>query len=111
MRLIYSRAPVVTIWLGELQDMAAEAANLAESDMHSAFSYLRGILERYLSRDLNNLATFFESLSKTEAPMARTLLRALSSLCRRPWFTRVWVVQEHVVARSARVLWRRVAGV
>ena len=102
MQLIYSRAPVVTIWLGELQD---KAANLSESDMRSAFSYLRGILERHFSKDINNLAAFFESLSKTELPMDRTLLRALSSLCRRPWFTRVWVVQEQVLARLARVLY------
>ena len=104
MRLIYSRAPVVTIWLGELEDKAAEAADLSESDMRSAFSYLRGFLERHLSRDINSLAKIFESLSKTEAPMDQILLEALSSLCRRPWFTRVWVVQEHVLARSARLL-------
>lgn len=104
MRLIYSRAPVVTIWLGELQDKATEATNLIESDMRPVFSYLRGISERHLPRDINNLATLFESLSKTEGPMARIVLESLSSLCRRPWFARVWVVQEHVVARSARVL-------
>jgi hypothetical protein len=103
MRLIYSQALVVTIWLGELQDIAAEEVDLTESNIRSALNYLRGIAERNC-REFNDLRTYFENLAKTELPMDPALFRAISSLCHRPWFTRVWVVQEHVVARSATIL-------
>ncbi|KAK4231435.1 heterokaryon incompatibility protein-domain-containing protein, partial [Podospora fimiseda] len=67
MGLIYSRADKVLLWLGPTK---------IKEDSDFLFDAITS--KSYNSKDLDILRFRF----------------ALASLCRRPWFTRVWVVQE-----------------
>ena len=100
MRRFYQGAENVIIWLGEeLRDSANAfdlvsrivAANALEQDLN-----LVGKQRSFKAEDLIRL-----SLPERSSPAWTTL----DSLFWRPWFNRVWLIQEVAVARSASVLY------
>lgn len=88
---IYSLAAKVIIYLGE----ATAGSDLAMEYL----SLVRIILRRaHQRRELKNLSMSFSHLESA------TLARAINELLRRPWFNRIWVVQEVCFAQGASVV-------
>ncbi|CAG8961068.1 hypothetical protein HYFRA_00002610 [Hymenoscyphus fraxineus] len=87
MRFIYQEASSVSVWLGDGVEQEEE-----------------GILASRLLRDLDTSSedTFNEIVSDS----ARFLqFQALTGLFRRPYWFRIWVVQEVTVGKSAIIYW------
>lgn len=80
MRRIYRHAQTVRIWLGEAADDSSEA--------------VRVVKQLQVQPDFNAAKLAGQELSTEQ-------LRAFTSLCKRPWFKRIWVVQEYALARQA----------
>jgi Heterokaryon incompatibility protein (HET) len=79
MRNIYQTASKVLVWLGEEGQ---------DSDM------AMDLVPRLKDIDLRNIPLYIED------PDMRKAWDALHRLCRRPWWTRSWVLQEVVVAQG-----------
>ena len=89
MRLVYERAAHVLVCLGE------GSSNLA----FSLISELQGIIETFgNARAGEHMASFF-SRRRVDL-ILRARIEALCDLLHHPWFRRVWVVQEVVMAKS-----------
>ncbi|KAN0113319.1 HET domain containing protein [Hyaloscypha variabilis] len=85
MRTIYERAENVVIWLGS-----------SSGSVSHAFSFLEAIYE---SRSSNNLvADTLRDKTNTKS------LEAIIKLYRRPYWDRIWVVQEVISAKKATVM-------
>ncbi|CAG9975548.1 unnamed protein product [Clonostachys byssicola] len=80
MSRIYSKAAQVVIYLGEAAD---------NSDLAVEFI-----------KECDNPSPETTSLSY---PKTKTLVESLCNFFRRPWFTRVWVIQEAMLSRSGTV--------
>jgi hypothetical protein len=83
MRYIYAHASLVLIWLGELTSVS-----------HDICELIMGLEALYSSNnfDVNNAVALHQNLTESEWD-------GLKEFYRNPWFTRVWVFQEVVVAR------------
>ena len=97
MQRIYAKARCVLIWLGE-------AANNSEDAMQFV-----GTLVSHFGNTFNQLeydtAYTSSSLAKMDLPdWGSPIWAALGHLLTRPYFERVWVVQEAVYARDALVV-------
>jgi hypothetical protein len=77
---IYSQAEHVRVWLGR-----------SAGDSDTAFDVLRALGE---GENLLDVQASGQLLDETH-------LRAVSRLCKRPWWQRVWVQQEFVLAQQA----------
>ncbi len=101
MREIYSPAEEVLVWLGSGDRNTVEAIAACQDIMLSIQSVL-------------SLSGFdFETLGVTNPdpwsgfqarPMTDTELNGLIDIMQRPWWDRVWVVQEVCLAREAKVI-------
>ena len=80
MSRIYGHAQTVRIWLGEATDDSSEA--------------VRVVTQLQIQPDLRSVKFDGQELSADQ-------LRAFTSLCKRTWFKRMWVVQEYALARRA----------
>ncbi|KAK1461604.1 heterokaryon incompatibility protein [Colletotrichum melonis] len=118
MRDIYSRAERVVVWLGlDNEGRAPRATSLIET-IHQAcedhalaknidlvtmahFTPATQALEGLAGISIENVAAAGMRLSKPE--LKAEDWETLGWLLSRPWFTRVWCVQEIVLARSSRV--------
>ncbi|OAL03805.1 ankyrin, partial [Phaeosphaeriaceae sp. SRC1lsM3a] len=91
---IYSQAEAVTVWLGESTD---ETDLLMESlqrlDEYSS-------TERHKNWDFQRWKSFWKLIPRGPASQ---LLKGLSLLLQRPWFRRVWVLQEISNSRRASI--------
>lgn len=91
---IYSQAEAVTVWLGESTD---ETDLLMESlqrlDEYSS-------TERHKNWDFQRWKSFWTLIPRGPASQ---LLKGLSLLLQRPWFRRVWVLQEISNSRRASI--------
>jgi hypothetical protein len=96
MRDIYHGAEKVLIWLGE-----------EKNDSDLAINFIRTVIDVLLTLPPGTLLT---SINVTDYglppydPYPDRRWSALGNLLRRPWFQRVWVVQECVMAKDAVVL-------
>ena len=89
MSAIYSLAKRVLVWLGE-----------EESDDASAFALIERFQLAFPVQEACNMETIFDF--KVRSIQSDNLSwKALGALLRRRWFSRVWVVQEVVMAREA----------
>ncbi|RFU23917.1 hypothetical protein B7463_g12421, partial [Scytalidium lignicola] len=95
---IYSNAEEVAIWLGEADDYS----DLAMDSLREILICVDRIISECESDDEDRLLeTYFASfLAK---PDSDTCLHAISLLFMRPWWWRVWTVQEIGLARRATV--------
>jgi hypothetical protein len=93
---IYSQARQVLIWLGAETDHDSEALN--------AVSQLETILRTPppIIGDIHALNTP-EFLSRMINSIPRSSWLQIAYLLQRPWFQRVWVIQEVLVAHSAQL--------
>lgn len=81
MKQIYSKASCVKVWLGEAADNSDNAMELLET------------LARIPESDNDEIEAIGRSLTLTDMICVRMLLQ-------RPWWRRVWVIQEFAVART-----------
>jgi len=88
MQSIYSSAEEVYIWLGRSED----ESDLAIDQISSVIDYVLKVWQHFL-----------QGTEKIPPPISSSdaVLAALGHLYVRPWFNRVWVVQELLLARSA----------
>jgi hypothetical protein len=97
MRKIYSRATHVLIWLGPEDDMTAAALHMiAELKNHVAS---RGLSLEAL-RALKDEDPVTEILGLEYHTYSAESLAPLWNLYRRPWFKRIWVLQEATAGGS-----------
>jgi hypothetical protein len=91
---IYRQAAFVTVWLGE-----------ASGDSNLAMDFI-GELNRDLTSLRRNSVSMasFENLERYGIrPMSDPAWTALTTLLSRPWFRRIWIVQEAVLGRQVTV--------
>ena len=91
MRYIYRRAKNVTIWLGDEAD-----------DSRLAFRFVREMIPLlvFLQKSKNEQQIRREKFP----PLNAKEWLAVSALLSRPWFGRMWVLQEYTLALSATVV-------
>lgn len=92
---IYSRATSVTIWLGV-------ESHFEHATYERLFDYARSVSRRaHSAAEQGSLEDFTKSLSLKEelGDHYISLTQALLFLASEPWFERVWVTQEVVLAR------------
>lgn len=97
MRLIYGKAAVVQVWLGE--DAPAKSCE-------AAFCLLRVLSHAYSELDWKfNIFTKHSGGKALESCKLPALndpsWGSILELVQRPWFSRVWIIQEVVVPRNA----------
>ncbi len=99
MRKIFEKADSVIVWLGEESKDSSAAFDLISRLVAAAATELESssadINKVFQAQDLDRLALPEHSNPAWEA---------LDALFWRPWFSRVWVIQEIIVARNASVL-------
>ncbi|PVH74673.1 HET-domain-containing protein [Cadophora sp. DSE1049] len=84
---IYSSTRLVYVWLGNEADGSS-----------SAISFLKRLcFELPTLEDKLELEQF---LNNIDAPQGRSKWKALSRLCNRAWFFRIWVIQEVVLSTN-----------
>jgi len=86
MKDVYRTAAFVLIWLGESNELSERA-----------FDELHGLSE-HLDYDEAVPNRFFDNAEMDKHPQR---WRAISEILYRPWFRRVWVIQEALSARQA----------
>ncbi|KAH9906557.1 HET-domain-containing protein [Xylariomycetidae sp. FL2044] len=102
MERIYPKARRVLVWLGDGRDDSGLAFETAR-DLDTA-------CQRYVEEGgvLDNIAPADERASRVFGPFRRRAafpgLEAFAKLLQRPWFGRVWVVQEVALATEVTVL-------
>jgi hypothetical protein len=84
MRDIYSHASIVTVWLGEEQD-----------DSRLAIETIDGLTRDF--EEKRNRETALEAINKLQGKAA---FKAIISFFERPWWLRLWTVQEYVFAKE-----------
>ncbi len=99
MRKLFEKADSVIVWLGEESKDSTAAFDLISRLVAAAITELESssadTKKVFQARDLGLLA-----LPEHSDPA----WKALDALFWRPWFSRVWVIQEIIVARDASVL-------
>lgn len=84
---IYSKACMVYIWLGE-----------ADEFTHVAFTMVQAFATNVKVVDFHN------QMADKDARMFYVVIRILLSILSRPWFERLWTVQERKLARRCMLL-------
>jgi hypothetical protein len=97
---IYTIAKGVEVWLGQEEDeFDAEAMQLV-TDLGAAVADAEGFLAK--GRNNQQREQFFHSFAESTPEK----LRALSRLFKRPWWTRIWIVQELSLAKQGNAIVR-----
>ncbi|PQE23458.1 heterokaryon incompatibility -domain-containing protein [Rutstroemia sp. NJR-2017a BBW] len=99
---IYSQAERTLAWIGEEEDDV----------VHDAFDFLErldrwlcGSLEGYSTKKLQNrIHVPQQVLGEFQSDWVPGFYRYLGPLFRRPWFTRLWIVQEVVLAKAVDIV-------
>ncbi|KAJ3535675.1 hypothetical protein NM208_g7041 [Fusarium decemcellulare] len=95
MKDIYSKAGQVTIWIGNDEDFKP-------GDVDMAFDFAKLMVEIDLERQIESLCETSAAISSAMYPPGFSALNSkkisnLQMLLERPWFSRLWVVQEAVL--------------
>ena len=101
MGYIFSHAAKVLVWLGEDEhsDTAAAFDLIADVNRHFEAAYLQ--LDATLRADPAPATISLEPLPEGSPLLTPTRWQAFSNLLSRPWFSRVWVLQEVGLAKTA----------
>ncbi|RDI78815.1 hypothetical protein Vi05172_g11237 [Venturia inaequalis] len=113
---IYSQAQLVVVWLGPEAENSGLAMRYIEKVSNSMRSYASTKRDTH-TNDITNLSEAPQSLPKRQYPshfadsklasewrLDKTLCDAISALCDRAYWSRLWVLQEIVLARNILVL-------
>ena len=85
---IYRTGSQTLIWVGEEADASGALFSHVRSHLESAYGHSKESM-------LDDIRM---------KPYPQDLMLALDAFCRRPWFTRTWVVQESCLGQSAMVI-------
>ncbi len=107
MREIYEQAEQVCVWLGEPTIGSAVAVNIVQSwyRTEATYSYRKSAANTYMTR-LRGPTSLWHNLANSRAFQWAIQLDSeintgdIRELLSRPWWTRVWTIQEAVVARK-----------
>ena len=100
MREIYARADRVVIWIGKVQLRDADAFQLAKS------LYQKCDGARFdIDSGIYDFGNFDCSAMGVPEPSLEPTWTALFEMINHPWFGRVWVIQELLVAQRS-IIWR-----
>ncbi|KAF1829194.1 HET-domain-containing protein [Decorospora gaudefroyi] len=110
---IYRAAEEVLVWLGPAADDSDKCMDVwktvgKEAEDWGLMSYytpqrwptLQKIVQRVDPED-KKTAEYFEIVKRAMPLLSMQVLKAMAAWCRRPWFTRVWVLQEFGLASTA----------
>lgn len=101
MRDIYMRAEHTDIWLGEEADRSPEA-------LKYIYTLSRKLIYHFAEKEKRALSPESEqekaTLAKVNVSIGDPALEAMFALLERPYFERVWIVQEAVVSPTAHVI-------
>ena len=100
MRDIYARADRVIIWIGKEQPKNADAFQLAESMYQKCHGELYDI-----DTGIYDFEDFDCESNGVPTPFFNPAWIALFEIISHPWFSRVWVIQELLVAKNP-IMWR-----
>jgi heterokaryon incompatibility protein (HET) len=99
MRSIYDKAQRVLVWLGEATDTSDRGLDFMERLVKACPQDIVLELQRtVLHHDPIKL------LKRANASLSERDMRAFLSILQRPWFRRVWVVQEVVMLKDSSLL-------
>jgi hypothetical protein len=113
---IYSQAMVVMCWLGEAKDESHLAFRMMKSwgDIlirHELDGYAEMLTGRYGKKSL-------DAVEEMSDPFNRRAWNAVMRFLERPWWFRVWMVQEFILGKDAillcgqlRMSWRQLSAV
>jgi len=103
MRRIYEQADRVCIWLGERTESSQLAIDDLRSPVGSEFNPFSSSTTSFVSLKLISPSTFHRNISSVSTQQFAALMDELEQgelrelLCR-PWWTRMWIMQEAIVA-------------
>ncbi|KAK3938481.1 ankyrin repeat-containing domain protein [Diplogelasinospora grovesii] len=96
MRLVYEEAEQVLIWLGQSnEDIDMIMDSMARLHKEASTNYVRLEIAGPIFR---------QQLEDTHSTEYLKLLNGFRELLRRPWFQRVWIIQEVASARAATIV-------
>lgn len=99
---IYAKAEEVLIWLGASnEDITSLFILINWVDWKATEAQANGSYENWLSLCGRYMS---EWPRRDDSELLATQTRGLAELLQRPWFKRVWILQEVTKARSARVM-------
>lgn len=97
---IYSTASKVLVWLGKLVEKEEAEMGILPDHMRAIWTSLREASSSS-SASLNSSDNEQSNTSKAVSITGDDRLTAFGAICNRSWFTRIWVLQEHMLASSA----------
>lgn len=100
MNSIYRSAELVTIWLGA----AADDSDIAFTRMREWGSRFHSLKEEHNGSDGLAVTSIPIDDPFFFGPSEQPALKAIDMICRRPWWSRAWIVQEGSVASPERTL-------
>ena len=92
---IYAMASQVSIWLGKMSENGYLGDESNGVDVRPGLQYVHHLKRKMDMSDFN----WFHATKDSRRLPASEILRALEALCQQPWFSRVWVQQEHILAK------------
>ena len=98
MKKIYPMARQVVVWLG--RKVTIETGGGVPIDSETGIEFLKEIFQNCPAQHDQLLAWFEKFLNDTEYWLAWSKVKSLLMLLRKPWWTRMWVVQEVSMARD-----------
>jgi hypothetical protein len=119
MTLIYRDADQVVIWLGNYYDprddtlyeirdrWGVKQLDIGSEELTSAALHIARVLENHLHEHPGKRERSFLKWFEVEPFVNRQAWAQLSKLFWRPWFERLWIIQELGVSRRAVVQWGR----
>ncbi|OAL51695.1 HET-domain-containing protein [Pyrenochaeta sp. DS3sAY3a] len=96
---LYSSAERVVVWLGKNDLAEAEGALISVKLMAN---HLRKVKEENVSKDYLEVCQTLQMPSDYTSGLTQEFLRCLYD---KPWFSRVWCMQEIILARDSVMLW------
>ncbi|KAL0260308.1 hypothetical protein SLS55_003994 [Diplodia seriata] len=95
MKEIYCKATNVIVWLGEASKDSPDAVSLVKS-----LAATDGLKEAYYKREALTMTEAEMEAFGLPAPWNKDWL-ALDKLLSRPWFSRIWIIQEVIMSDTA----------
>jgi hypothetical protein len=102
---LYNRAAQVVVWLGEAQHPSPNGGEQQiQSEIQHAVLGIQKFANALLTRPTASAMTMsmwdWLALGFQSTEEVKRQIRAFYRLMERPWFKRVWTIQEHAVAKS-----------
>jgi hypothetical protein len=107
MKDIYSNAQGVLIWLGDDDEVTAEEISSAFETVSKVESKIRDMhkIAEFNDNPILRSSTTVVNLTNGYDHESYDIWVALTRVFQRPWFSRIWVIQEAAMAKRATFIW------